>query len=208
VLRLIATQGKLTDDLAASILASVTLQQVDDLYLPYRPKRKTRASVARERGLQPLADLILSQARLPGSSEEALRTAATPFINPEAGVESVEVALAGARDICAETIMEDAAVRGAARMLFLREGMVSAKLAVAPEQAAERDPRGVYRLYYDFAEPVPRMAPHRRMRPVDCPPDRRPDIRIHMLHAQQASLRQLQSDPASFVTPAAPSIAV
>src|SRR5215831_4980251 len=69
VLRLIAAQGKLTDDLAASILESAALQQVDDLYLPYRPKRKTRASVARERSLQPLADLILSQARLPGSFE-------------------------------------------------------------------------------------------------------------------------------------------
>jgi uncharacterized protein len=163
VLRLIAAQGKLTDDLAASILAGATLQQVDDHYLPYRPKRKTRASIARERGLQPLADLILSQARLPGASEEALRTAALPFVNPDAGVESVEAALAGARDICAETIMEDATVRGVARALFFREGMVSAKLAVAPEQAAEKDPRGVYRLYYDFAEPVARMAPHRTL---------------------------------------------
>jgi uncharacterized protein len=163
VLRLIAAQGRLTGDLAAAVLASATLQQVDDLYLPYRPKRKTRASVARERGLQPLADLILGQARLPGALDEALRIAAAPYVNPDTGVESAEAALAGARDICAETIMEDAMVRGAARSLFLREGMVSAKLAVAPEQAAEKDPRGVYRLYYDFAEPVPRMAPHRTL---------------------------------------------
>jgi protein Tex len=163
VLRLIAAQGRLTGDLAAAVLASATVQQVDDLYLPYRPKRKTRASVARERGLQPLADLILGQARLPGSLDEALRIAAAPYVNPDTGVESAEAALAGARDICAETIMEDATVRGAARSLFLREGMVSAKLAVAPEQAAEKDPRGVYRLYYDFVEPVPRMAPHRTL---------------------------------------------
>ncbi len=78
-------------------------------------------------------------------------------------MESVAAALAGARDICAETIMEDAAVRGEARALFLREGMVSAKLAVEPEKAAEKDPRGVYRLYYDFAEPVARMVPHRTL---------------------------------------------
>jgi uncharacterized protein len=131
--------------------------------LPYRPKRKTRASVARERGLQPLADLILSQARIPGAPEQALRRAAEPFINDELGVPSVEAALAGARDICAETIMEDAAVRGEARKLFLRESAVTARLTVAMERAVEKDPRGVYRLYYDFHEPITRMAPHRTL---------------------------------------------
>jgi uncharacterized protein len=163
VLRLIAEQGKLTQELAAAILAGKTLQAVEDLYLPYRQKRKTRASVARERGLQPLADLILRQERVPGPPEGALEAAAQPFVNLEQGVESVAAALAGARDICAETIMEDAAVRGEVRALFLKEGAVSARLVVELERAAEKDPKGVYRLYYDFAEPVTRLVPHRTL---------------------------------------------
>src|SRR5260370_6089153 len=163
VLRLIAEQGKLTQELAAAILAGKTLQAVEDLYLPYRQKRKTRASVARERGLQPLADLILRQERIPGPPESALEAAAQPFVNPEQGVESVSAALAGARDICAETIMEDAAVRGDVRALFLKEGVVSARLTVEIERAAEKDPKGVYRLYYDFADPATRLVPHRTL---------------------------------------------
>jgi len=163
VLRLIGEQGKLTAELAQAISAAAALQAVEDLYLPYRPKRKTRASVARERGLQPLADLILQQTRVPGSPEQALRAAAEPFVSAEKGVESVEAALAGARDICAETIMEDATVRGDVRHLYLRESAVTAKLTVEPERAAEKDPRGVYRLYYEFTEPIGRMAPHRTL---------------------------------------------
>ncbi len=97
VLRLIAEQGKLTQELAAAILAGKTLHAVEDLYLPYRQKRKTRASAARERGLQPLADLILRQERVPGPPEAALEAAAQPFVNPEQGVESVAAALARIR---------------------------------------------------------------------------------------------------------------
>jgi protein Tex len=163
VLRLIAEQGKLTTELATAIVAAGTLQAVEDLYLPYRPKRKTRASVARERGLQPLADMILRQERLSGDATEALRAAAAAYVNAELGVESVEAALAGARDICAEQIMEDAAVRGDVRTLFFKEGGVKAKLVVEPERAAEKDAKGLYRLYYDFTEPVGRMVPHRTL---------------------------------------------
>ncbi len=161
VLRLIAEQDKLTADLAQAIIAAASLQAVEDLYLPYRPKRKTRASVARERGLQPLADLILRQARIPGSAESALVAAAEPYVDAERGVDSVAAALAGARDICAETIMEDATVRGDVRTLYTREAVVSAKLVGDPEQAPEKDPRGVYQLYYDFSEPINRLPPHR-----------------------------------------------
>jgi uncharacterized protein len=157
VLRLIAEQGKLTPELARSILDAATLQAVEDLYLPYRPKRKTRASIARERGLQPLADMILRQELLAGAAD----IAAAPFVNAELGVESAAAALAGARDIVAETVMEDAQVRGDVRAIFFKEGTVGAKLTGDPEQAAEKDPRGVYRLYYDFNEPVARMVPHR-----------------------------------------------
>jgi uncharacterized protein len=159
VLRLIAEQGRLTAELGAAIVAATTLQAVEDLYLPYRPKRKTRASVARERGLQPLADLILKQERGATSAEDA----AQAFVNAELGVESATAALAGARDICAETIMEDAAVRGDARVLFFREGSVKTRLTIEPEQVAAKDPKGVYRLYYDFSEPVSRLVPHRTL---------------------------------------------
>jgi uncharacterized protein len=159
VLRLIAEQGKLTRALADAILAVTTLQAVEDLYLPYRPKRKTRASVARERGLQPLADLILAQSRAPA---DAL-AAAQPFVHPDAGVDTPEAALAGARDICAEVVAEDATVRGDVRVLTFREGTLRARLTVATEQAGEKDPKGLYRLYYDFQEPLPRLVPHRTL---------------------------------------------
>ncbi len=161
VLRLIAEQGKLTRELADAIIAATTLQAVEDLYLPYRQKRKTRASMARERGLQPLADLILRQERIPGPPEQARIAAAEPFVDAEKGVEDVAAALAGARDICAETIMEDAAVRGEVRTQYFKEGALGAKLTVDAEKAAEKDPRGVYRMYYEFREPVPRLVPHR-----------------------------------------------
>jgi uncharacterized protein len=111
VLRLIASQEKLTDELARMIVDAPTLQAVEDLYLPYRPKRKTRASVARERGLQPLAESILQQRRIAGDPADAREQAASAFISTERGVETAEGALAGARDICAETVMEDALVR-------------------------------------------------------------------------------------------------
>ena len=159
VLRLIAEQDKLTRALADAILASNTLQAVEDLYLPYRPKRKTRASVARERGLQPLADLILRQAREPAGA----LVAAQSSVNPEAGVDSPEAVLAGARDICAEVVTEDAAVRGDVRALFFREATLRARLTVDAERASEKDPKGLYRLYYDFQEPVARLVPHRTL---------------------------------------------
>jgi uncharacterized protein len=159
VLRLIAEQGKLTREVADSILAAATLQAVEDLYLPYRPKRKTRASVARERGLQALADLILRQARDPAD----VNAAAQPFVNPESGVDSAEAALAGARDICAEVVAEDATVRGNLRALFAREATLRTRLTIDAERAADKDPKGLYRLYYDFEEPVTRLVPHRTL---------------------------------------------
>ncbi|HKW19752.1 MAG TPA: Tex family protein [Ktedonobacterales bacterium] len=161
VLRLIAEQGKLTRELADAIIAATTLQAVEDLYLPYRQKRKTRASMARERGLQPLANLILRQERIPGPPEQARIAAAEPFVDAEKGVVDAAAALAGARDICAETVMEDATVRGEVRTQFFKEGALGAKLTVDAEKAAEKDPRGVYRMYYEFHEPVPRLVPHR-----------------------------------------------
>ena len=160
VRRLIDGQGKLTSELAAAITAATTLQEVEDLYLPYRPKRKTRASVAREKGLAPLADLIVQQPILPGDPETLLEEHARPFLNAELGMETSLEAYAGARDIAAEIIAEDASVRGSMRAVFFKQSSISAKVA-DPDTLNEKDPNGVYRLYYDFNESVVRLVPHR-----------------------------------------------
>src|SRR5712691_9619308 len=158
--RLIEARGKLTPELAAAIAAAKTLQEVEDLYLPYRPKRKTRASVAREKGLAPLADLILQQLVGPGRASELLETYAQPFLNPEKGIDTSLEAYAGARDIAAEVIAEDASVRGGVRTTFFKNATLVAKLA-DPEKIAEKDPNGVYQLYYGFNENVTKLVPHR-----------------------------------------------
>lgn len=162
VTRLIDGQGKLTPELASAIAAATTLQEVEDLYLPYRPKRKTRASVAREKGLAPLADIILQQPEFAsnGNSDTILEEHARPFLNAEKGVETGLEAYAGACDIVAEVIAEDANVRGSVRTTFFKQATFSAKVA-DPDKVAEKDPNGVYRLYYDFNEKVIRLVPHR-----------------------------------------------
>jgi uncharacterized protein len=160
VRRLIEAQGKLTPELSSALLAATTLQEVEDLYLPYRPKRKTRASVAREKGLAPLADLILQQPEMSGDVEALLEEQARPFLNAELGVDTSLEAYAGARDIAAEVIAEDANVRGSVRALFFKQATLSAK-AVDPEKIAEKDPKGVYQLYYEFHENITRLVPHR-----------------------------------------------
>lgn len=160
VRRLIETQGKLTPELATSIADAATLQEVEDLYLPYRPKRKTRASVAREKGLAPLADTILQQLALTGDVDAILEEHARPFLHAEKGVDTSLEAYAGASDIVAEVIAEDANVRGSVRTSFFRNSTLSAK-PVDPEKLAEKDPNGVYQLYYEFNEGITKLVPHR-----------------------------------------------
>ncbi len=160
VRRLIDAQGKLTPELATAILAASTLQEVEDLYLPYRPKRKTRASVAREKGLAPLAELILQQPELKGDVDTILEEHAQPFLDVEKGVETSLEAYAGARDIVAESISEDANVRGSMRTSFFKRSTIAAKVA-DPEKIAEKDPSGIYQLYYEFNESVTKLVPHR-----------------------------------------------
>ncbi len=160
VRRLIAAQGKLTPELEAAIMEAATLQQVEDLYLPYRPRRKTRASVAREKGLLPLAEVILQQPELPGDQGVLLEEHARPLLDAEKGVETALEAYAGARDIVAEIIAEDANVRGAMRAAFFSQATLSARPA-DPETLTQKDPKGVYRLYYEFSESVTKMVPHR-----------------------------------------------
>ena len=160
VRRLIDAQGKLTPELTAAILVASTLQEVEDLYLPYRPKRKTRASVAREKGLAPLAELILRQPEMKGDKDAILEEHAQPFLNAEKDVETSLEAYAGARDIVAEIISEDANVRGNVRASFFKHSSITARVADS-EKIAEKDPNGVYQLYYEFKENVTKLVPHR-----------------------------------------------
>ena len=142
-------QGKLTEALAAAIDAAATLAEVEDLYLPYKPKRRTRATMAREKGLEPLADALFAK----GSPVDPAALAAN-FIDPEKGVETVDGALQGASDIIAEAVSDDAAVRKSLRELYLRRGLLVSR-------AAEKEPAdSVYRLYYDFSAPVGRVQGH------------------------------------------------
>ncbi|NWJ49059.1 MAG: RNA-binding transcriptional accessory protein [Chloroflexi bacterium] len=148
----IEQQGKLTAELKAAIEKAVILQEIEDLYLPYRPKRHTRATAAREKGLEPLANLILSQKTFNGKPGDY----AAKFINPEKGVDSGETALSGARDIVAEQVAEDANLRRELRQLFLKQASFSAMLA-----KGAKDEEGKYQQYYDYAEPVAKIPPHR-----------------------------------------------
>ena len=142
----IENQGKLTEELSAAIQAAATLAEVEDLYRPYKQKRRTRATIAREKGLEPLADLL--SARGPQVIPEE---AAIPFVDAEKGVDCVEAALQGANDILAERISDDADIRKELRELYLRR-------AVLVSKAAAREPEdSVYRLYYDFKSPVSRL---------------------------------------------------
>ena len=143
----IENQGKLTEELTASIDSAATLAEVEDLYRPYKQKRRTRATIAREKGLAPLADLLFAHGVPAVVPEEA----AAPFVDPEKGVDSIEAALQGANDIIAEQISDDADIRKELRDLYLRRAMLVSKAASADQEDS------VYRLYYDFKQPVSRI---------------------------------------------------
>ena len=148
VKKAIENQGKLTPELSAAIDAAGTMTEVEDLYRPYKQKRRTRGSIAREKGLEPLAEAIFAQ---DGRDPQAL---AQDYIDPEKGVNTVEEALQGANDIIAENLSDDADIRKALRQLVMRRGTFTCKAA----EDAEED--GVYRLYYDFCQPIPRLLDH------------------------------------------------
>lgn len=150
VMASIADQGKLTGELKKKIEEARTMVAVDDLYLPYRPKRKTRASMARERGLEPLADWIASQ-----NAGTSLEDAAKPYVSEEKGVDSVKTAIAGAKDILAERIAEDAGYRTWVREITMNEGRI------ASEVRGEEDPESVYEKYFHHEEPAKSCPGHR-----------------------------------------------
>ncbi len=148
VIRSITEQEKLTPELETAIQAAATLAEVEDLYRPYKPKRRTRGSIAREKGLEPLAAAI----RVQNTLREPLSMAAE-YVNPEKGVETAEDALSGAMDIIAEDISDDGEIRKALRLLIHRAAVVTA--------TGDSTENATYKMYYDFKEPVGRIAPHR-----------------------------------------------
>ncbi len=150
VIKLITEQEKMTPEIEAAIRAAVTITEVDDIYRPFRPHRKTRASVARERGLAPLAEALIEQKK---TYEPALAELAAAFVDGEKGVPTPEAALAGAMDIIAEDVSDNAEYRKAIRSLTVRHGFLSSK------GAKEED--SVYAQYYDYSEPVHKVPGHR-----------------------------------------------
>ncbi len=144
----IENQGKLTEDLVAAIDAAATMTEVEDLYRPYKQKRRTRGSMAREKGLAPLAEAIFAQ----DGQDPAVLAAA--FLDPEKGVNTIEEALQGANDIIAENLSDDADIRKLLRDVVMRKGVFTCKAA----EDAEED--GVYKLYYDFSQPISRLLDH------------------------------------------------
>ena len=148
VIRLIDEQGKLTDEITVAVENAKTLTELEDIYRPYRPKRKTRASVAREKGLEPLAVLIIGQEFAGDIFEEASR-----YIDEEKGVSSVEDAISGAKDIIAEDVSDNADYRKNIRRLTYMNGVIASKQG--------KEENSVYQMYYEFSEPVKAVADHR-----------------------------------------------
>ncbi|MES2425441.1 MAG: Tex family protein [Bacteroidota bacterium] len=150
ILNSLTEMGKLTTELQAQINAAETMVLLEDIYLPYRPKRKTRASIAREKGLQPLADLIFAQNKIDVEAE------AKKYISEEKGVASLEEGLGGARDIIAELISEDAGVRTKIRELFLEKGSFKSRVITGKETEGIK-----YKDYFEWEEPVKSAPSHR-----------------------------------------------
>ncbi|KQU57205.1 RNA-binding transcriptional accessory protein [Bacillus sp. Leaf406] len=151
VMRLIEEQGKLTPELSAAISSAEKLQQVEDLYRPYKQKRRTKATVAKEKGLEPLADFLLSFPLNADINREAAK-----YVSDEQGVGNAEEALSGAQDIIAEVISDDAAHREYIRTQIFRKGLIESKV-----KKEEEDEKNVYEMYYAYQEPIHKVVPHR-----------------------------------------------
>ena len=150
ILKSIQDQGKLTPELEALVKGAETMSSLEDIYLPYKPKRRTRALIAREKGLQPLADFLLQQ------QSGDIESFSQQFINEEVGVHNTEEALAGARDIIAEAIAEDAEVRARVRKVFLEKGDFVSRVIPGKEEAALK-----YKDYFEWSEPLAKAPSHR-----------------------------------------------
>lgn len=152
ILKSLEERGLLTDELRGKLQAAETMAVLEDIYLPFRPKRRTRATIAKEKGLEPLADLIFAQGAITPQHE------AEKFVDPEKGVATVDEALQGARDIIAERVSEDEKARAAMRKLFTAEGRVRSRVITGKDQEAIK-----YRDYFDWEEPVGKIPSHRML---------------------------------------------
>lgn len=150
ILKSIQDQGKLTPELEAAVRGAETMSALEDIYLPYKPKRRTRALIAREKGLQPLADFLLEQ------NSGDITAVAEQYLNEDAGVNSVEDALSGARDIIAETVSEDAEIRAQLRKIFMESGFFVSRVVPGKEDEALK-----YKDYFDWKEPISKAPSHR-----------------------------------------------
>ena len=148
----ITEQGKMTDEIAAALEFAVTLTEVEDVYRPFKQKKKTRATIAIAKGLEPLADILMAQDILEGDLDEL----AKPYLNEELGVKTVKEAISGAQDIIAERISDDAELRKKLRRIYLKNGEISSKITKEDEEGAK-----TYEMYKDYAEPVSEIKSHR-----------------------------------------------
>lgn len=147
--RLIIEQNKYTEEIEKSLDAAKTLQELDDIYRPFRPKRRTRATIAKEKGLEPLAQLIISQEILHGTVEDL----AKEYVLKDKGVDSIEEAINGAMDIIAEMVSDNAEFRKVIRDIFIRYGIIKSEAKIEEDS--------VYNMYYDFQQPILKLAKHR-----------------------------------------------
>ncbi|MFB5197989.1 Tex family protein [Neobacillus sp. KR4-4] len=152
VIRIISEQGKLTDELSAAITKAEKLQEVEDLYRPYKQKRRTKATIAKEKGLEPLAEWLLT------CSKESIEEKAKQFLSEEKEVSTFEDALSGAKDIIAERVSDDAESRKWIRKETFKSGSV-----VSVVKDAEKDEKNVYEMYYEYEEPINKIVPHRTL---------------------------------------------
>lgn len=185
----IEEQGKLTKELRAAIATAVTLAEVEDLYRPYKPKRRTRATMAKEKGLEPLAEWIFAQERTGSLLERAQE-----FVDEEKGVATAEEALAGASDIIAEMISDDATLRKKLKEKIFAEGLLRS------DAATEED--SVYRLYYDYEEPLRKIPPHRILAVNRGEKEEKLKVRIlcgEVSHLMEAQFVKSESFAADFV---------
>jgi protein Tex len=156
VLKSIEEQGKLTDELRDKILAATKLQEVEDLYLPYKPKRKTRGTIAKAKGLEPLALFIIENPNFKGDFDKELEQ----YINVELGVNNIDEALQGAKDIIAEMISESADVRQAVRDFMLEEAIIVSSKAEAKKEELKGNIKDVYEVYHNFSCPINKIKPY------------------------------------------------
>ena len=150
ILKSLDEHGHLNDALEATVRAAPSLSELEDIYLPYRPKRRTRATIAREKGLAPLADMLFAQKGADPRAE------ALPFVDDAKGVESIDDALSGARDIIAERVNEDQSVRGSLRLFFVKRSVIRSKLIPGQEEKGQK-----FRDYFDWEEPLAKAPSHR-----------------------------------------------